>query len=223
MSIRLILSLAAFSLLTACAADPGEGKTAATVEEAPAAAEKPAAAAEKPAEAAAEEPAAAGTALAIDPSKSTLHIVGAKVTKQHEIDAREWSGEVSVDGDSVVGLNFTVQMASIEADHPKLTKHLQSGDFFDVATHPTSTFTSAEIKEEAGEGTTHSISGDLTLRGATKRITFPATLAVSADGVTCKAEFVIYRQDFGVVYPGKPDDLIKDNVALTIEIAAPRS
>ena len=34
------------------------------------------------------------------------------------------------------------------------------------------------------------------------------------------AEFVIDRKDFGVVYPGRPDDLIKDNVRLTIELVA---
>lgn len=219
MPFRLFLSLVVFSLVPACAADPGEGKAVATVEEPPAAepAEKPAA------EAVAEPVAAKGTPVAIDLAKSSLHIVGAKVTKQHDINARDWAGEVSLDGETVVGLNFTVQMASIEADHPKLTGHLQSDDFFDVANHPTSTFTSAEIKAEAGEGTTHSVSGDLTLRGATKRISFPANIAVAADGVTGKAEFVINRQDFGVAYPGKPDDLIKDNVALTIDIVAPRS
>ena len=49
-----------------------------------------------------------------------------------------------------------------------------------------------------------------------------AKIEVAADKVSANTEFVINRQDFGVVYPGKADDLVQDNVALKISFVAPR-
>ena len=46
---------------------------------------------------------------------------------------------------------------------------------------------------------------------------------MAADKVSAKTEFVINRQDFGVTYPGRADDLVQDNVAMQIEFVAPRS
>ena len=71
-------------------------------------------------------------------------------------------------------------------------------------------------------GSTHSVTGNLTIRGKTKAVTFPAKIKVDAKGVEANAEFVINRKDFDVAYPGKPDDLIQDNVVLTIHAVAPR-
>ena len=38
-----------------------------------------------------------------------------------------------------------------------------------------------------------------------------------------KAEFTINRKDFGILYAGMPDDLIKDDVLLKIDLRIPRS
>jgi hypothetical protein len=54
-----------------------------------------------------------------------------------------------------------------------------------------------------------------------KSITFPATVAVSADKVDLTSEFFIKRQDFGITYPGMADDLIRDEVTFKLEIHAP--
>jgi polyisoprenoid-binding protein YceI len=54
-------------------------------------------------------------------------------------------------------------------------------------------------------------------------LTFPAKVDMGADQVSATTEFVINRQDFGVTYPGRPDNLVQDNVVLTIELTAPRS
>ena len=45
---------------------------------------------------------------------------------------------------------------------------------------------------------------------------------MTADGVTGTAEFSINRKDFRIVYPGKPDDLIKDDVPLKLSLKATR-
>ena len=56
----------------------------------------------------------------------------------------------------------------------------------------------------------------------TKTVTFPATIKVNAESVDAAAEFAINRKDWGIVYPGKPDDLIKDEVLLKLTIHATR-
>ncbi len=54
----------------------------------------------------------------------------------------------------------------------------------------------------------------------TKQIKFPATIQVEGDRVTVQAEFFIQRFDFDIVYPGKADDLIRDEVVIKIDLVA---
>ncbi|MCB1055013.1 MAG: YceI family protein, partial [Acidobacteria bacterium] len=95
----------------------------------------------------------------------------------------------------------------------------KSADFFDVETYPTATFHSTGVAAGETEGT-YSVTGDLTLHGVTKQITFPATIAVTDDEVSAQAEFSINRFDFDIKYPGKPDDLIREEVVIGLDINA---
>ena len=56
------------------------------------------------------------------------------------------------------------------------------------------------------------------LHGITRSISFPAAITVSDDAVKVAAEFAIDRQDFNISYPGKPDDLIRDDVVIKLDI-----
>jgi polyisoprenoid-binding protein YceI len=189
--------------LSACATDPGEGVAKAEI-------------AEATTEAA---PAAGLTWHDVDASTSKLSALGAKVTAQHPIIFHTFTGQIGLTDGKVEGIKYTVEMKDLEADHPKLTAHLLEEDFFDVAKHPTSGFESTKIVEGSKtEGATHTVSGNLTIRGNSKAVTFPATIEIKGSDVTAKASFVIDRQDFKITYPGRKDDLIKDNVALTIEL-----
>ena len=60
------------------------------------------------------------------------------------------------------------------------------------------------------------------LHGVKKTISFPATVNVADDAVTAKSEFSINRKDFGINYPGKVNDLIRDDVLIKLDIRAPR-
>lgn len=202
-------------LLAACAEDVAKDKAAATV------AEPPPAAAPAPVAAPA---ATAGKAHAVDKARSKIGAVGAKITGKHDVNFPDFTGTVTVDGENVTGIDFTVQLPALVSDAEKLTEHLKSADFFEVDKHPTATFKAAEVKAASGaDGSTHEVAGDLTLRGVTKRITFPAKITVTPGEVVGSAEFAINRKEFGIVYPGKPDDLIQDNVVLKVELAAPRT
>src|SRR5262249_18012830 len=96
-------------------------------------------------------------------------------------------------------------------------------DFFDVAKFPSARFVSTAIKPGSDVASmNYTVTGNLEIRGITKSVTFPASISVAADAVTVKTEFDINRKDFGIVYPGMKDDLIKDNVLIRVDLRAPR-
>lgn len=108
--------------------------------------------------------------------------------------------------------------------HGKLTGHLQSEDFFDASNYPEATFEitavepfaaddSVENKEEFGSDNTpksnqdqmvanptHWVSGNLTMRGTTKNIKFPAAISVSNGTANAQAGFNIDRTEWGLMY-----------------------
>lgn len=192
-----------------------------------AAAEVQAAAEEAPAEQtpAEEPPTAATEALTFSNQGSTIGFVGSKVTASHEGGFREFAGELQFNPSNVAAssIQVTIQTASLFADSEDLTNHLKNEDFFDVTNHPTATFRSTEITEGAEGDANYTITGNLNLHGVEQQIRFPATVRVSDSSVQANAEFSINRQDFGINYPGRQDDLIRDRVVLRFSIAAPRN
>ena len=58
--------------------------------------------------------------------------------------------------------------------------------------------------------------------GQTKSITFPAKITVGDAEVAVESEFSINRKDFGIVYAGKTDDLIRDDVVIRLNLKSPR-
>jgi polyisoprenoid-binding protein YceI len=206
----------ALLFLLACAPDVAKDKPAATVAEPSTAPAAPA-----------PTPSAEVNQLAadfvpvprkVDPARSKVHALGAKITRQHLIEFPTFSGEISAQKNFVDKIDVTVQVADLTTDVPKLVEHLKSPDFFDVAQFPTAHFVSTSVV--AGEGGAQTVTGDMTLHGVTKSISFPATIEFAGTDIKAHAEFSINRKDFGIVYPGKPDDLIQDNVLLTLDLVA---
>jgi polyisoprenoid-binding protein YceI len=196
-------------VLMACDNEPGEGKTAAEVS--------------APVVAPAAAPAPVGAATyAFSQDGSTLAFVGAKITGKHDGDFKVFSGTITVpEGDITKGsVALEVDTTSVVTDTEKLTTHLKSPDFFDVAKFPKATFTSTSVAADTSKGGTHVITGNLDLHGVTKSISFPATVRVTATGAEADAEFAINRKDFAIVYAGMPDDLIKDDVLMKISLRA---
>lgn len=161
----------------------------------------------------------AGQKYVLNPQNSKIEFVGSKVTGSHNGSFGTFSGQVDYNGDPLKSrVNITIDMNSISADDPKLTEHLKTADFFDVAKFPQASFVSTEIKAGGEKGATHTVTGNLTMRGVTKSITFPATIAVTPDAATVDSTFSINRQDFGISYPGARDNAIRDDVVLTLKI-----
>lgn len=165
--------------------------------------------------------------MAITPDNTTIGFVGSKVTGSHVGGFKLFKGSFEVVPTKLESSKITAEIDtnSIFTDTDRLTNHLKSPEFFDVAKFPTSTFVSTGI-EAGGQGpkakdATHTVTGNLTLHGVTKSISFPAKIAVSGDKATLESEFFINRKDFGIMYPGKANDLIRDEVVIKLAVHAP--
>src|SRR6202521_2886761 len=170
------------------------------------------------------KPAGAET-LVISPENSKVEFVAAKVTRSHNGSFKQFAGTIDLVKNSVESgrVSIDIQTNSVVTDEPDLTKHLQTPDFFDVAKYPKANFTSTKIEANNAGGATHSVTGNFELHGIKKSIQFPATITVAPDTVSVNAEFAINREDFGLVYPGKADDLIRDGVAIKLTLRVPRA
>ena len=155
--------------------------------------------------------------------KSSIGFIGAKVTGQHIGKFQQFDGRIEYVGNTPTAINFTIDPASVKTDAEKLDAHLKSADFFDVQKYPTATFVSKSI-DPAPSGDaekTHTITGTFTLHGVSKDITFPARVAVTPEGVHATSDFKINRHEWGVSYRGKADDLIRDDVAIQLDLWFP--
>lgn len=164
-----------------------------------------------------------GSALAISADNSKIEFTGSKVTGKHDGGFKSFKGLIDLVDEKPEKSKVAVEidMTSVFTDADGLTKHLQTGDFFEVEKNPTASFASTKI-EPSGAAGSYSVTGDLTLRGVKKSVTFPATITVTPDAVAVKAEFSINRKDFGIVYAGKADDLIRDDVVIRLDLRSPR-
>ena len=167
----------------------------------------------------------ASTIATLDKTKSSVGFVGAKVTGDHEGSFKELEGSLTLADDGKPSkLEVTAQVASMETDEADLTKHLLNPDFFDAPKYPEAKFVSTSITEKAGEGgATHEIEGELTMHGQTKVVTFPAKVEVTDAEAKGTAEFKIDRTLWDITYPGRQNDLIKNEVLLKLNLVYPRA
>jgi len=164
---------------------------------------------------------AQGQKYVITPQNSKIEFVGSKVTGKHNGSFGDFSGQLDYAGTPENSrVNITIKTDSIATDTPDLTKHLKTPDFFDVAKFPEASFVSTAIKAGGENGASHTVTGNLTMHGVTKAITFPATINVTPDAATVESSFSINRKDFGINYAGAADNLIRDNVVLTLHVRA---
>jgi polyisoprenoid-binding protein YceI len=204
-----VLSLALASV-GACKSEVDE-KPKAKVEEAGKAPEK--------AEKAPDAVKAESKTLALVTEGSSIGFIGAKMTGDHKGGFDKFSGTATVENGKLASMSIVIEMESMTSDSPDLTGHLKNADFFNTPEFTQSKFESLSITErDPGDKATHDVSGNLEMKGQVKKVTFPATIEVSDAGVHGTAEFSINRKDWGIVYAGKPDDLIKDDVALILDL-----
>lgn len=143
-----------------------------------------------------------------------VEFVGTKPGGKHTGGFADVSGKATVDGTDAASLKLDVTIAtdSLYSDDAKLTAHLKAPDFFAVKDHPKATFKSTKVEKTA---TGYAVTGDLTLLGKTKAVTFPATVAATAAGLKLTSEFTINKGEWGMNYgKGKIDDAVKLKVSV---------
>lgn len=168
----------------------------------------------------------------VDNSKSTLKWHAEKVTGKHDGNVMIKSGSLNFDGSNLKGGEFTIDMKSISntdledaSYRQKLENHLKSEDFFSVDKYPESKFVITSIEKKADK---HQITGNLTIKGITHAVTFPADIKISGDKVTAKADIVIDRSKYNVQYRSKSffditalgDKMIYDEFTLSLYLIA---
>ncbi len=165
----------------------------------------------------------------VDASKSKVEWLAKKVTGQHNGTVALTNGNLVVTGEKITGGSFTVDMTSIACLdltgewNGKLVGHLKSDDFFSVENNPSSKFEITKVVESAGNTT---IEGNLTIKGITKPISFPASISKKGNIIVAIATIKIDRTKYDIKYGSKSfiegigDKAIDDEFELKVNLVA---
>lgn len=163
----------------------------------------------------------------VDVTKSSITWEGKKFAGSHTGTVNLTSGTLSFNGKNLAEGGFIANMTTIkDADkNGGLENHLKADDFFGVAKFPAANFV---IKKVDGSGANVNVTGDLTIKGVTSSITFPATITWNADKtVTASADKItIDRTKFGIQFKSKSvfsnigDNFIYDDFTLAVKLVA---
>lgn len=162
---------------------------------------------------------------------SSVDWVGKKVTGQHNGSINIKEGSLKLHDGHLSGGIIVIDMTSItnedlkdEGYNKKLIGHLNSPDFFDVANHSTATLEITGAKQI--EGAKHMVTGNLTIKGITKPITFNASIEMKDGKLGAFAEIKVDRTLYDIKYgsgkffEGLGDKMIDDEFIIKFKIAA---
>ena len=156
-----------------------------------------------------------------------------KIVGGHEGTIHLAKGKANTKGNALVGGTFIFDVNTLKCtdipveseDNAKLVGHLLAPDFFDAKQFPNASF---EITKVDG----NNVSGNLTLKGITKNVTFPASVSVDGDMLSIASEtFTIDRTEWDIKYnsgkfvdPAKLGDyLIKDDIEIKVSVKAKKA
>ena len=172
--------------------------------------------------------------VAVDTQVSGVEWLGKKVLGQHNGTIKLKSGEVKIENGAPVSGKFEVDMQSIfvsdikdPKDNQKLAGHLKSDDFFGVSLFPVTLveLTKFEPIQNAAAGQpNYNVSGNVSIKGVSQPIAFPATIDMKDGKATAKASITLDRTKFGVRYGSNKffdnlgDRVISDNFDVTVNV-----
>jgi polyisoprenoid-binding protein YceI len=175
-----------------------------------------------------------GIALATEPvevdkkevktEQSTVSWKAYKVTGSHYGTVALTSGALMFDGDKLTGGEFVVDMTSLVATdlegeyRQKLEGHLKSDDFFGVEANPTSTLVFTNVKSTGKNS--YEVTGDLTIKGITKPVTFDVSVYGSKATATMKVDRAQYDVKYGSgsFFDNLGDKTIYDEFDLVVDL-----
>lgn len=142
---------------------------------------------------------------------------------------RDFTGTVNFDSKDVTKstVEFTAKATSVDTGHGGRDNHLRSKDFFEVEKFADITFKSTKV---AKKGKSWIVTGDFTMKGVTKSITFPFDIVGWVDATDkagakmgIAAETTINRRDYGVNYGSNMPNgiaVLSDDVKVVLQIEA---
>ena len=175
--------------------------------------------------------------LKVNATESTVKWHATKVTGEHNGSINLQSGEVSVEGNNLTGANVIIDMSSImDADMQgeykgKLEGHLKSDDFFAVEKFKTANLkvkSLSLIKGAKAGSDNYTVIADLTIKGITKEVTFPAMVVIAKDKVIANVSLDINRANYDIRYGSKSffeglgDKAIDDTFNIKVRLVAQR-
>lgn len=170
-------------------------------------------------------------AFEIDTKASKVYWTGKKVTGEHTGYLSIGNGEVMVENGKVAGANVNMDLNTIvctdltdEEWNQKLVGHLKSDDFFSVEKYPYAKFEITSLKPQSnGE---HTVKGNLTMKGQSHEISFPAKVSNSNGTITANGTATLDRTKWNIQYgsgkffKGLGDKMIYDEFEITFDIKA---
>ena len=167
----------------------------------------------------------------VNKSESSVTWKAEKVTGKHWGYVPIADAKLDYAAGKITGGSFEMDMTSLTVEDltdPKskgnLTNHLKSDDFFSVEKFNKSTFTIKEAK--SSNGTDYTISGDLTIKGITQPVSFPAKVSVAGNSLTATGEITFDRTKYDIKYRSSnyfenlADKAIYDEVKLEVKLVA---
>ena len=164
-------------------------------------------------------------------TSSDVHWWGYKIAKteasSHDGTVNVKSGNLVVKNGAVVGGTFVLDMTSLTATdltgeyQSKLNGHLKNGDFFEVEKFPTATYKITSVKKNTNKDYNFVVNGNLTVKGKTAPVSFPAKITSAKGLVTLESDkFSFDRQKFDVAYKSTMQDvMVKDEVDMKVKIS----
>ncbi|WP_127846615.1 YceI family protein [Psychroflexus aestuariivivens] len=174
----------------------------------------------------------------LNTDESVVNWVGSKPTGKHNGIVKLQDGVINVKDGMIEGGSFVLDMETItvqdlEGDDKKdLENHLKGtvegkkDDFFNVEKYPTASFEITDVSKKEGK---MMMSGNLTLKGQTKNISFPVDMSMSNDKSEMKLmsdEIVLDRTEWGIKFMSKSfvdnlgDKFIDDNIKISFGLKA---
>lgn len=129
-----------------------------------------------------------------------------------------------------IGFEAIIDVGSLWSEHEMLTESLKTQGFFKVDEHPTATFVSTSVTpgtpvDAKMPDANYSVTGNLTINGVTKGITFPAKIEAKDGNFTLSSIFGIDRRAFDIMMTGGwgllGDEDIAEQAAMTLNIDVP--
>ena len=106
--------------------------------------------------------------------------------------------------------DLTVDVNTINTGIDSRDKHLKEEDYFNAVKYPTIRFVSTAISPG-------NITGNIVIKGITKKISFPFTVTPSGKGYLFEGGFSLSRKDFGI---GSGSAVLGDNVNVLLKVNA---